>query len=123
MTNYKRMLRLLKEKGPEKFMETILSPSWIFVPDQWEAQMWARLFNKIQMENLIYCTFEISEEAFSKIPGRDARTIVPDAKDLQELVEKSMDWIYKKLSLRLGQEPRIAFLPDGPYGIPIEQEE
>lgn len=123
MTNYKRMLRLLKEKGPEKFMETILSPSWIFVPDQWEAQMWARLFNKIQMENLIYCTFEISEEAFSKIPGRDARTIVPDAKDLQELVEKSMDWVYKKLSLRLGQEPRIAFLPDGPYGIPIEQEE
>ena len=122
-TNYKRMLRLLKEKGPEKFMETILSPSWIFVPDQWEAQMWARLFNKIQMENLIYCTFEISEEAFSKIPGRDARTIVPDAKDLQELVEQSLDWVYKKLSLRLGQEPRIAFLPDGPYGIPIEHEE
>ena len=121
-TNYKRMLRLLKEKGPEKFMETILSPSWIFVPDQWEAQMWARLFNKIQMENLIYCTFEISEEAFSKIPGRDARTIVPDAKDLQELVEQSLDWVYKKLSLRLGQEPRIAFLPDGPYGIPVEHE-
>jgi nickel-dependent lactate racemase len=122
-TNYKRMLRLLKEKGPEKFMETILSPSWIFVPDQWEAQMWARLFYRIQMENLIYCTFEISEEAFSKIPGRDARTIVPDAKDLQELVERSLDWIYKKLSLRLGQEPRIAFLPDGPYGIPVKHEE
>jgi nickel-dependent lactate racemase len=122
-TNYKRMLRLLKEKGPEKFMETIFSPSWIFVPDQWEAQMWARLFNKIQMENLIYCTFEIPEEAFSKIPGRDARTVVPDAKDLQELVEQSLDWVYKKLSLRLGQEPRIAFLPDGPYGIPVEQKE
>ncbi len=122
-TNYKKMLRLLKEKGPEKFMETILSPSWIFVPDQWEAQMWARLFNRIQMENLIYCTFEISEEAFSKIPGRDARTIVPEARDLQELVEQSLDWAYKKLSLRLGQEPRIAFLPDGPYGIPVEHEE
>jgi nickel-dependent lactate racemase len=122
-TNYKRMLRLLKEKGPEKFMETILSPTWIFVPDQWEAQMWARLFHKIQMENLIYCTFEISEEAFSKIPGRDARTIVPEAKDLQDLVEQSLDWVYKKLSLRLGQEPRVAFLPDGPYGIPVEHEE
>ncbi len=122
-TNYKKMLRLLKEKGPEKFMETILSPSWIFVPDQWEAQMWARLFYRIQMENLIYCTFEISEEAFSKIPGRDARTIVPDAKDLQELVERSLDWVYKKLSLRLGKEPRIAFLPDGPYGIPVEHAE
>lgn len=120
-TNYKRMLRLLKEKGAEKFLEMILSPSWIFVPDQWEAQMWARLFIRIPMENLIYCTFEIPEEAFSWIPGRDARTIIPEAEDLQELVTQSLDWVYKKLCLRLGQEPRIVCLPDGPYAISVEQ--
>jgi len=121
-THYKRMLRLLREKGSEKFLETILSPSWSFVPDQWEAQMWARFFNRIPMENLIYCTFEIPEEAFSWIPGRDARTIIPEAEDLQELVTQSLDWVYKKLCLRLGQEPRIACLPDGPYGIPVKPE-
>ena len=122
-TNYKRMIRILEEKSPEKFIDSILSPGWNFVPDQWEAQMWAKLFQKIPMENLIYCTFDISEESFSKIPGRDARTIIPEAKDLQELAEQSIDWVYKKLSLSLGQEPLIAFLADGPYGIPFEEEE
>jgi len=120
-TNYKKMIRLLGEKGPEKFIDAILSPGWSFVPDQWEAQMWAKVFQKIPMENLIYCSFDIPEESFTRIPGRDARTIIPEANDLQELVEQSIDWVYKKLSLSLGQEPLIAFLADGPYGIPFEE--
>lgn len=122
-SNYKKMLRLLGEKGAEKFCETILSPSWNFIPDQWEAQMWARLFQHIPMENLIYCTLDIPEESFSWIPGRDARSIVPDAENFQDLLERSIDWVYKKLCLRLGREPMIAFLADGPYGIPVEHEE
>lgn len=122
-SNYKKMLRLLGEKGAEKFCETILSPSWNFIPDQWEAQMWARLFQNIPMENLIYCTLDIPEESFSWIPGRDARSIVPDAESFQDLLERSIDWVYKKLCLRLGREPLIAFLADGPYGIPVEHEE
>jgi nickel-dependent lactate racemase len=121
-TNYKKMLRLLSEKGPGKFVEAILSPSWSFIPDQWEAQMWAKFFHKIPFENLIYCTFDIQEESFSWIPGRDARTIISDAEDLRELVERSIDWAYKKLSLSLGREPLIAYLPDGPYGIPVKEE-
>lgn len=122
-TNYKKMIRLLGEKGSEKFIDAILSPEWSFVPDQWEAQMWAKVFQKIPMENLIYCSFDIPEESFSRIPGRNARTIIPEANDLQELVVQSIDWVYKKLSLSLGQEPLIAFLADGPYGIPFEEEE
>ncbi|MDH5466435.1 MAG: nickel-dependent lactate racemase [Candidatus Aminicenantes bacterium] len=121
-TNYKRMIRLLSEKGPEKFVETILAPSWSFIPDQWEAQMWARLFRKIAPDNLIYCTSDIPEESFSWIPGRDARTMISDAEDLRDLVEKSIDWAYKKLCLSLGREPLIAYLPDGPYGIPVKEE-
>jgi nickel-dependent lactate racemase len=121
-TNYKKMIRLLGEKGPEKFLESILSPAWSFVPDQWEAQMWAKVFQKIPMENLIYCSFDIPEQSFTRIPGRDARTIMPEANDLQELVEQSIDWVYKKLSLSLGKEPLVAFLADGPYGIPVEEE-
>jgi len=117
--NYKRMIKLLSELGAEKFMEKILNPSWTFVPEQWEAQMWARLFRKIPPENLIYCSKEIAEEHFSWIPGKDARTIVPEAKSLQELVEKSLAWAVRTLRRRLGQEPQIAFLPDGPYGIPV----
>ncbi len=117
--NYKRMIRLLGELGEKKFMEMILDPSWIFVPEQWEAQMWARLFNKIPPEDLIYCSLEIPEESFSWLPGTDARTIAPKAKTLKELVEMSFAWAEEKLRQLLGKEPQIAFLPDGPYGIPI----
>jgi nickel-dependent lactate racemase len=117
--NYKRMIRRLGELGEEKFMKMILDPSWIFVPEQWEAQMWARLFKKIPPENLVYCSLEIPEESFSWLPGTDARTLAPRAKTLEQLVETSFAWAVEKLRLRLGREPQIAFLPDGPYGIPV----
>ncbi len=117
--NYKKMIRLLGELGEEKFMKMILEPSWIFVPEQWEAQMWARLFKKISPEDIIYCSLEIPEESFSWIPGTDARTLAPNAQILKELVETSVAWAVEKLRLRLGREPQIAFLPDGPYGIPV----
>lgn len=121
--NYKRMLCLLDKLGPEKFVDSILSPSWTFVPEQWEAQMWARLFEKIPPSNLIYCSFEIPEDSFSWIPGQDAKTIAPGAANLQELVEKSLAWAAEKLQSLSGREPQIALLLDGPYGIPIEKED
>lgn len=117
--NYKRMLRLLGELGPEKFVDSILDPSWTFVPEQWEAQMWARLFKKIPPSNLIYCSLEIPEDSFSWIPGQDARTIVPEAANLRELVEKSLTWAVARLRSQSGREPQIALLSDGPYGIPV----
>jgi len=118
-SNYKRMIKLLAEMGAGKFMKAILDPKWTFVPEQWEAQMWARLFGKIPPENLIYCSREIPEGFFSWIPGTDARKIVPGTKSLKELVEKSMDWAVNAFRSRSGREPQIAFLPDGPYGIPF----
>jgi len=120
-SNYKRMMRMLGEKGTEKFINTILDPSWTFVPEQWEAQMWTRLFQRIPPENLIYCSLEIPREAFSWLPETDARSLVEGTKKLPELVENSLDMAIKKLRSSLGREPRIAFLPDGPYGIPVEK--
>lgn len=119
--NYKKMMRLLCKVGAEKFTKKILDPTWTFVPEQWEAQMWTRLFKKIPPENLIYCSLEIPEAAYSWLPETDARAFVPKATSLQELVQKSFSWSIEKLRLRLGKEPQIAFLPDGPYAIPIKE--
>lgn len=118
---YKNMIRFLAESGAKKFMATITDPSWTFVPEQWEAQMWARLFLRIHPENLIYCSLEIPASSFSWLPGTDARTLAPKAKSLQELVEKSLSWALGKLRRRLGKEPQLAFLADGPYGIPVAE--
>ena len=116
--NYKAMMRLLGEKGPEEFSEMILDPSWTFVPEQWEAQMWARLFLRTPTQNLVYCTMDISRDSFSWLPGTDARSLTPDASKLEELMAGSIGWALKQLRKQLNREPHIAVLPDGPYGIP-----
>lgn len=117
--NYKRMIRLLKETGAEAFMSKILDPSWTFVPEQWEAQMWAKLYSTIPPENCLYCTMDIPEEAFSILPEKDARTLVPAAESLRELTQKALDWSVAEKERRLGHAPKIAVLADGPYGIPL----
>lgn len=121
-SNYKNMMRLLGEWGAEKFLKMIIDPDWNFIPEQWEAQMWTRLFQKIPPQNLIYSTLDIPEEEFSWLPGKDARSLVPQPKSLQELVEKSLASALNTLRQRLQREPRVAFLPDGPYGIPLHKE-
>ena len=117
--NYKRMLRLLGEVGSEKFIRMILDPAWTFVPEQWEAQMWTRLFGKTSPENLLYCCLEIPDEDFSWIPGTNAQALVGKPNCLPLLVDKSIVWAVGTLQARLNRHPEIAVLPDGPYGIPI----
>ena len=119
--NYKKMLKLLEKVGPEKFIQMILDPSWTFVPDQWEAQMWTRLLNKISPQNLIYCCLEIPDQDFAWITGTNARTIVQETKSLQELMNRTIDWALNTQKSRLGHDPQIVVLPDGPYGIPLSE--
>jgi nickel-dependent lactate racemase len=122
-SNYRRMMHLLGEIGANRFIQMIQGSSWKFVPEQWEAQMWTRLFKKIPPENLIYCSHEIPRKCFSWLPGTDARSLVPEAKDLRELVERALHQSSASLKERLGREPSIAVLPDGPYGIPMQRKE
>jgi len=117
--NYKKLIRILKRKGTQKFLDLISSPSWTFIPEQWQVQMWTRLFKKIPQENLIYCSQEIPLTDFSYLPGINAQLIAPQAKNLQELIEKSIDFIIYYFRKKFKRKPKIAFLADGPYGIPI----
>jgi len=118
---YKKMLKLLGKKGAQPFEDLITDPSWTFVPEQWEAQMWGRLFKKIPFENLIYCTQEISPSDFSWLPGTDARILFPEASSLKQLTEPSISWALEKLRSRGIKKPEMAVLLDGPYGIPLAQ--
>jgi nickel-dependent lactate racemase len=117
--NYKRMLELLEEVGPEKFIQSILDPSWTFVPEQWEAQMWTRLLEKILPQNLLYCCLEIPDQKFLKIPGMNARSFAGETKNLETLMNKTIAWAVDRQKNRLRRDPGIAVLPDGPYGIPF----
>jgi nickel-dependent lactate racemase len=116
---YKKMLKLLGDEGADQFEKLITDPSWTFVPEQWEAQMWGRLFKKIPFENLIYCTLEIPTSDFSWLPGTDARSLFPEATSLKKLTEQSISWAIKKLHYQGVKRLEIAVLLDGPYGIPV----
>jgi len=116
---YKKMLRLLNEKGAKSYESLIKAPDWTFVPDQWQPQMWARLFRVIPPKNLIYCSKEIPVESFTWIPGISGSSLATGKSDLQEIVEKSISWALIKLRADLDREPSVAVLRDGPYGIPV----
>ncbi len=116
--NYKAMLRLLAEIGPQRYLEAIMNPEWKFIPDQWEAQMWTRLLQIIPQKNLIYCTFDIPSQDFSWLPGTDARTLAPQAQDLVALINSAVAAAVSRFTETAGHPPSIAVLPDGPYGIP-----
>ena len=116
---YKAMMRLLGEIGPYEYLDAILDPDWTCVPEQWEAQMWSRLFLITPPENLVYCTQDRAPSDFAWLPGTDARTLVPDAPDLGTLLQGSIDLAVRTLEAKLGRRPSVAVLPDGPYGIPI----
>jgi nickel-dependent lactate racemase len=116
---YKAMMRLLGEIGADDYVNAILDPEWAFVPDQWEAQMWARLFKVTPPENLIYCTMDISKEDFIWLPGTDARTLASGAEDIKSLIDEAVRKSVRKLTAGLGKAPATAVLIDGPYGIPL----
>lgn len=119
--NYRRMLRILTEVGAEKYEQMITGPDWTFVPEQWEPQMWGRLFKKTPPENLYYCSPDIPSEAFAWIPGRDARNFSPESNELASLVNAAVDRAVKELRDRLGREPDAAVLKDGPYAVPLQK--
>jgi|Deesub1362B_J571_1020462.scaffolds.fasta_scaffold00002_59 nickel-dependent lactate racemase len=119
--NYKKMLRLLTETGASSFVRKITSPEWEFVPEQWEAQMWTRILRIIPPEQLIYCSLDIPTESYSFLPHLDARRLVGEKKNLEELVQATLDWIIADWRKKHQRRPRLALLPDGPYGIPLLQ--
>jgi len=117
--NYKKMLRLLTEIGAASFVAKIISPDWEFVPEQWEAQMWTRILRIIPPEQLIYCSLDIPAENYSFLPHLDARRLVGEKKSLEELVQAALDQLIADWQKKYQRRPRLALLPDGPYGIPL----
>lgn len=123
---YRTMIHLLKMTGAEKFNRLILSPDWPFIPDQWQAQMWAKLFAKIPPENLIYFSPPMPATDYQIIPCRDGNLYLPVdqryAGNLASIAEVVVAAVAEEMTRIQKEEKRaatIAYLADGPYGIPF----
>lgn len=121
---YRTVLQILKLSGPEALEKTLLSPDWKFIPEQWQVQMWARLFKKIPLENFHYYSPQFTDADYrvcaggrlAELANVDAVSVEPETL-IPELFEKALA---KLQSQHTGPEPlRVAYLKDGPYGIPL----
>jgi len=125
---YKAVLHLLKIIGAKQFNHLILSPDWTFIPDQWQVQMWTRLFSKIPPENFIYYSPRLSYNDYKIIPGIDGNIFLPinkrykgTLKNIPQIIENAIDKIDKEFKVKGKKKFNIAFLSDGPYGVPVKK--
>jgi lactate racemase len=120
---YRSLLHLLKIQGPEHYLRLLETPGWCFTKDQWEPEMWAKVFRKIDVENFVYCTHTIPRQDYCLIPGRCGLDFLhteqerPAAAAVGEMVENALRFAVAEFRQK-GVEPAVAFIREGPYAIP-----
>lgn len=127
---YRALLVLLKEIGHAAFMRLITSPDWSFVPDQWQVQMWAKVFEMVPPSNLFYFSPQTALSDYARLPCRPPAswcaagmaTLGAEAQ-VAEFVRRALETALAELTSAGsgGAVPTVAFLPAGPYGIPVEE--
>lgn len=122
---YRTVLHLLRMFGPERWRRLIFSADWTFIPEQWQVQMWAKVFDKVKMEHFVYASAGLSSRDYCQIPGVSAseylqsRGRLHQPHSLDHLAQVAMDALIDELRTRLQREPTVAVLQDGPYGIVV----
>lgn len=121
---YRTLLHLLKLQGPGGYMSTLLNPGWTFTKDQWEPQMWAKVLDKVGEEGLVYCSAVLSPKEHLIVPGRAGWDYLPaDAPEdemakARTMVQNAVVHAVKS-SRPEGTVPRVAFILEGPYAVPV----
>lgn len=125
---YKTVLQLLKLNGPAALNRLLLSPEWPFLPDQWQVQMWARAFEKVPMEHFAYFAPQLDDRHWAGLPGIDGRSLLPEDRRAEPRLSDAAEFVSAALKRALASlpperraRPRICFLRDGPYGIPVRR--
>ena len=124
---YKSLLHMLKIQGADHYMRMIETPGWHFTKDQWEPEMWAKVFRKIDEKDFVYCTHTIPRQDYCMIPGccgldfMHEETERPAAAAVKEMVENALRFAVAGFRGK-GVEPTVAFIREGPYAIPVLKE-
>lgn len=115
---YRQVLPYLKGKDSDSFIRLLKSDAWEFVPDQWQVQMWAKLFHIIPQENFIFYAPQISATDYSILPGIDGnRYLDGRGPNLQGFIETALKETISSMEKKGRQDISIAWMADGPYGI------
>ncbi len=127
---YRSLMGLLREIGADAFTRLILSPDWTFVHDQWQVQMWARVFAQIPPEHLFYFSPQTAAYEYDRLPGRPPGAFFSAHRAGTHAEEQVTGFVAAALRAATAEiartgaatselpRPRVAFLPAGPYAIP-----
>lgn len=118
---YRTVLQLLTLNGPEAVDRLLKSPDWVFIPEQWQVQMWNRLFRKIPFDHFFYYSPQFGKQEYQLIPGEpfERSEGLEGGEDPDNMIPSLIKRKIRQLQSIVGREARIAFLKDGPYGIPL----
>ena len=118
---YKRVLNVLKEKGPGKFTEFIKSDGWEFVPDQWQVQKWDQFFRKVgAFDRLIYCTTNINPVHLKKLPSKSGYDFVEEGDvNIDKMVQNAIFYAVSQVKPELKRNPKMVFVKEGPCAVPL----
>ena len=121
---YRKVLPHLKDKSVKEFLEELRSPDWQFIPDQWQVQMWGKVFEVIPQNHLIFYAPQIQKSDYEILPGVDGNSCLDESvRYLNEdrlipvFLEKAVLSVSDSFTKVNDRQPRIAWLSDGPYGI------
>ena len=122
--SYRSVLPHLKGRSPEDFIATLSAEDWKFIPDQWQVQMWAKLFAVIPQDNFIYYAPQITEKDYKILPGTNGNDFLPEDKkyaledgNIPLFLESTLKAVAEMMEKEGRKEIRIAWMSDGPYGI------
>ncbi|HAK47413.1 MAG TPA: hypothetical protein DCO79_16025 [Spirochaeta sp.] len=114
-SSYPAALQLLKIIGQGAFDQLILSPDWPFLIDQWQVQMWSRMFRIIPQDHFYYYSPQFSREDYRICPG-EPLTELSGQKNLS--IPEQLTFAVDALQKKLGRVVSICWMADGPYGVP-----
>lgn len=121
--NYRTVLSLLKLIGKDAFMQLIKSKDWTFIPDQWQVQMWAKVFERIDQDNMVFYCPNMEEYLWPLLPGLDGRPLATAGPTCYAtVVTKALAAIAQQEGKAL-DELSIVWIEDGPYVIPYAVED
>jgi hypothetical protein len=109
------VLPLLRELGHDGAEQRLFAEDWKFIPEQWEIQMWARVFRRLGPNGkFILCSPQLTGDKFTEygIHGQDGGAGLTGTG--RELAEAMIQRILQRIQPR----HRLALLADGPYGVP-----
>jgi len=123
---YQALMTLLKQIGPDSFGRLMQSDDWALVPDQWQVHMWSRVLRRIPWSQLFYYSPQTPLQSYSTLPCAHIDKLLsgPDglnpSQQINVFMQRAVNLACERIVANLGTQPKIAYLPVGPYGIPVE---